>query len=58
MLDTGSTSASPLQYLSAKIRDMNGEVVTAPGGGHCLLHAVAVSLKRKGIQEVTTEEHC
>ena len=39
-----------------QLQDMNKEVVTVPGDGHGLLHAVSESMKNEGIQEFTTEE--
>ena len=38
---------SPLDILNTELQDMGREVATVPDDGHCLLHAVAESTKKK-----------
>ena len=44
--------------LITQLQDMNREVVSVPGDGHCLLHAVSESMKNEGIKDFTTDELC
>ena len=58
MTDSTTQPSLDTSMLDAQLHDMNREVVAVPGDGHCLLHAVAESMKNEGIQECTKDELC